>query len=352
MRKPYYWAARNAWYVNDGRAKIRLSDNEEEAHTIWADMRSQGQTQPHKVAVAVICEKYLLHVEKNGAPTTLKRYQHYLVDFCLRHGRELARNIRPIQVTEWVDSHTTWKSTTTQRDAIESVKSAFGYAKDQGMLLVNPLVDMKRPGANERESIITAEMHAELFKEAAHRGYNDRGVRRHNTYRIVLIALRHTGGRPQTVSGVTVKDVASDITTWTLDQHKTRKVTGKPLTIFLSPCMQTVTRILLHARGRSGGPLFRNSRGNPWSKDSIGHRFRNLREKLGYDESIVPYSYRHGFATEMLVAGMDATTVAGLMGHTDPGMVLRRYSHVTQKKDYMLQAAKRIASSGPAAGPQ
>lgn len=43
---------------------------------------------------------------------------------------------------------------------------------------------------------------------------------------------------------------------------------------------------------------------------------------------IRPYDLRHAFATEAIRAGTDYGTVAQLMGHSSPVMVMRHYQHV------------------------
>lgn len=52
---------------------------------------------------------------------------------------------------------------------------------------------------------------------------------------------------------------------------------------------------------------------------------------------IRPYDLRHGFATEAIAAGADYGTVAALMGHKSPTMVLKHYQHVrnTRKQSVM-----------------
>ena len=45
-------------------------------------------------------------------------------------------------------------------------------------------------------------------------------------------------------------------------------------------------------------------------------------------QHIRPYDLRHAFATEAIRAGTDYGTVAQLMGHSSPVMVMRHYQHV------------------------
>lgn len=50
---------------------------------------------------------------------------------------------------------------------------------------------------------------------------------------------------------------------------------------------------------------------------------------------IRPYDLRHTFATELIAAGTDIGTVAKLMGHSTPTMLLKHYQYVmdTQKRN-------------------
>jgi integrase len=42
---------------------------------------------------------------------------------------------------------------------------------------------------------------------------------------------------------------------------------------------------------------------------------------------------RHFTATQLVGAGVDVRTVAGRLGHTDPSLTLRVYSHVIEERD-------------------
>lgn len=55
-------------------------------------------------------------------------------------------------------------------------------------------------------------------------------------------------------------------------------------------------------------------------------------EKAGITRRIRPYDLRHAFATEMIAGGADVGTVANLMGHSTPAMLLKHYQHVLDKQ--------------------
>ena len=89
------------------------------------------------------------------------------------------------------------------------------------------------------------------------------------------------------------------------------------------------------------GPLFRNVDGLPWTPDATNCRFRRARKKVGVKVSL--YSLRHTWINRMLLAGVDAFTVAHMAGHSDPSMLAKHYAHLSQAPSYLLQQISRLA---------
>lgn len=67
-------------------------------------------------------------------------------------------------------------------------------------------------------------------------------------------------------------------------------------------------------------------RGKP--VQSIKTAWRTAKRKAGITRRMRPYDLRHGFATQLIARGADVGTVAALMGHASPVMVLTHYQHV------------------------
>jgi len=66
--------------------------------------------------------------------------------------------------------------------------------------------------------------------------------------------------------------------------------------------------------------------------DSPSKLFRRLGDKFGWRELHL-HSLRHFTATQLVAAGMDIRTVAGLLGHADASVTLKVYSHVLEAKN-------------------
>lgn len=147
------------------------------------------------------------------------------------------------------------------------------------------------------------------------------------------------------------------------------------------------------------GKLFRNSSGKPWSTSAVNCGFIRLQQKMGqaaakelgqepdddeiraFAETLSPtrcvrgepvdkserelfiearrklrlrlaeklapkyslYVLRHSWATHALERGVDALTVAVLMGHRDPSTLAKVYQHLAHNPEYLLEQARKAA---------
>lgn len=66
--------------------------------------------------------------------------------------------------------------------------------------------------------------------------------------------------------------------------------------------------------------------------DSIKSAWTNALKRAGISRRIRPYDLRHASATELIAQGVDIGTVAKLMGHSSPIMILNHYQYVMDKQ--------------------
>jgi integrase len=66
--------------------------------------------------------------------------------------------------------------------------------------------------------------------------------------------------------------------------------------------------------------------------DSLSAAFKRISIRAGV-ENLHFHSLRHFSATQLIAAGVDVRTVANRLGHADPSMTLRVYSHALEQKD-------------------
>lgn len=335
MRKPYFRKDRKAWYVKsaNGRTQIRLHTDEKEAYRIWQEMQMTANPDSPQVIFAVIAENFLAYAKRVNKPKTFRDRRDDLVSACRAFGKVRVRDLKRHHVTKWLDGQTTWGKWARRR-AGSVVKRALNWAVDEGYITANPLAGLKLPKGGRRDVIVPDDAHSSML------AVKDRGRshgRRDGCFRAFLIALRHSGTRPGSIASVTAANVTPNVDAWVFTQHKTADQTQAPLVVWLSPCLQTLTRILM--RHRPTGPLFRNSRGQPWTGNAIRCRMKNLRQKLDLPEGTVAYAYRHTFATQALLNGNNLATVAELLGQRDLKMLAQHYGHLDKHRDHLRNAA-------------
>ena len=70
----------------------------------------------------------------------------------------------------------------------------------------------------------------------------------------------------------------------------------------------------------------------PFRPDNVTGFFTRVRDALGLQE-VRLHDLRHFTATQLIGAGVDVRTVAGRLGHSDPSVTLRVYSHALEERD-------------------
>ncbi len=68
------------------------------------------------------------------------------------------------------------------------------------------------------------------------------------------------------------------------------------------------------------------------SLSQIKNAWKHALISAGITRRLRPYDLRHAFGTEMVAAGVDVGTVASLMGHSNPTMLLTHYQYVMDKQ--------------------
>jgi integrase len=276
--------------------------------------------------VATVCDLFLDYSLTNNSPSSYRTHRHFLQAFCTGYGRFNVSDLKPFHINRWVDGKKSWKGA--KRHAIVSVKRVFSWAEQQGLIATNPIRSVKPPRMNRRERVLSADERKLIL-----------GSTKDQAFRDFLTAMLDTGCRPSEVAAVTAADVNPELGVWILKEHKTAKKTGKPRIIYLSPAMLDLSKKQIEKYPK--GPLFPNTRGKPFSRNSWRCRFKRLRKRHPCLAGVVCYSLRHTYATDALVNGVGIAQVATLLGHTDTKMVASTYSHIAANVAHMREAAAR-----------
>jgi len=233
-----------------------------------------------KLPAVKLCDLFLDYSQKHHAADTFALYKFFLASFCKKHGRLPAKTVVPFHVNSGIDSKPTWKGS--RRHAALAVKRAFAWADEQGLLSPSPLKGLDVEPGNRRTRVLTRAEQAEILAAI-----------KDQSFREFVAAMLATGCRPSEVARVTAAAVNLELGAWVLAEHKTRKKTGKPRVIYLSPEMLALTRRLMAAFPE--GPLFRGPRvKKPNTRNGIRcqgkrtHLLRNSRSTSSRKESSHP----------------------------------------------------------------
>lgn len=345
MRQPFFRKSHNCWYVKDSAGRfVRLDPNKTKAFDLWHQMVQSLETQGVHATILGIAEAWLGAHDGVVSDHVFSKYQRTLLEFCKAHQDLKVCDCDKSLVLKWLrlkrpgrlrkdktrGEPRQW-SLATQRDNGRVIQRVLKWAVDEGMILRNPISGLRFKSPEPRSTIIDPTAHETMIRDCM-------SQTKDRSFALYLIAS-HCGARPQQIREVTVAHVIEGA--WVFQHHKTKHKTGRPLVVYLSPCLETLTKIL--ADRYREGPLFRNGRQEAWKKDTVAQRMRRLRIRCGLPPGTIAYSYRHTFATDALLAGNTLATVAQLLGHTSTAMVAKVYGHLDQHREHLRQAAARTA---------
>ncbi len=98
---------------------------------------------------------------------------------------------------------------------------------------------------------------------------------------------------------------------------------------------------------QDGDPVFASRLGTPLSHRNVAHRgFERAAEAAGI-HGVSFHDLRHAAASRLIATGLDAVTVAAVLGHGDPHITLKVYAHLFNR-DERHEAVRRALTSAHA----
>lgn len=332
--KPWLRKGRG-WYLEIGGRQVKLAppDDKEEAYRVYHEIMARRGTplEPlSELTLTDLATRFILSARATRKPSTVAEYRFYVRGFLAAAGEDkAAARVIPYDLTHWLDESGATRAT--RRNAITAVKRMFNWAVDQGLLQANPIARVKKPGPRRRKYVMKP-AHSALLLEHESPEFRD------------LVAFTvATGCRVQEVRTIEAHHVQGAKVVLPPDEHKTGEQTEEARVIHLPPEARAIVERL--AGVNPTGPLFRGSRGQPWTSQAIRCRFRNLRKKHPELAGACLMGARHAFATYARRQGVDLETLRRLMGHSSYDMLRRFYMHETDEDEGMQAALEKIKES-------
>ena len=329
--KPFYRKQTKSWYLQLGKRQIPLGKDKDKAFKLYHQiMAGQVEAGP-SLTVSLLIDWFLEWNQQHRARRTYDWYRDYLVKFYRHIGPSLTvADLKPYNVTTWVQKDYSGMSPNTRHGAIRTVQRALNWAVKEGLIDRNPTQGMEKPTPQRREVDITSAQWDEMIELATDQAFRD-----------VLVFFREIGCRPSELRTLEAKHFDGEKFILPLVDSKGGRYNR---VIYLTPVALEITKRLVQENPTK--PIFRNSKGDPWTSSALRCRFRRLRDKLDI-KGLCPYATRHSYATRSLINGVDSTTVSLLMGHRDPTMVAKVYQHLGQHHDHLQAAACQAVRSQP-----
>jgi len=305
-------------------------------HTLLSQPPKASATLPTSLSAAglVVPDVFELYLEwclKNRSPRTYEWSRNHIQNFLdsLADKRLPVAALKPFHVQQWVDSKDTWGPNHT-RGAITAVQRAFTWAEKLGHLTKSPIAHIEKPAPKRREQVLTTAEFQNLL-----------GQVKDETFRDVLEFCWETGARVQEVRLIEAYHFKADRSRIEIPPNQAK---GKKRwrVVYLTDRAEEIVRRLVPLYPE--GSIFRNVDGNSWDAQNFNCRFFRLHKKLGVKYALT--AIRHSFCQRLLEAGVDHTTVAALMGHSNAVMVSSTYSHMDQAKDFLKAELTRASRDG------
>lgn len=327
----------NSYYTTINRKNVKICAADEpweEVERQYHALLANEAERPSIWTVAALVDEFLEDCKRRKSERTYEWYRRYLKEFADTIGTRLRiDNLTPYTVTNWVEGRYRDCSANTKHAATRTIVRLCNWAVKARLIKSSPIVGIEKPTPQPRETHITPQEYQSLLEHCKPAG------------RDVVQFLWNTGCRPQELRAIEARHI--DGPKVVLDRQESKGKRAKRVIYLNEVALEIVNRL---AAENPSGKLFRNGKGNPWTKDALICLFKRFRDKTGI-KNLSPYTLRHSYATEMLKRDCDTTTLGLLMG-TSPAMIAKTYQHLMKDDDYMLRAAAKYVETAPAAGEQ
>lgn len=277
------------------------------------------------ISVNLLFDKYLAWCKTHRAQRSLEWYEGHINGFRRFLGDNAsvpALELKPYHIVEWIDAHPKWGDTY-KGGAIVAIKRVYNWADELGYLDVNPIKKLKKPQARRRDN----HMRPEDFDNIMARLSPD------DPFRTFLTFMWLVGCRPQEARHIEPRHVHLDRGCIIIPKEEAKGKRKARIIHLQGESLEIVQRRMAIV---TEGKLFRNTRGDAWTKFAVCNRMHRLSLLTG--KKMAAYDTRHGFATRKLLQGHDHLIVAAIMGHTNGSMLATVYSHVDKDEAHLKRA--------------
>jgi site-specific recombinase XerD len=215
---------------------------------------------------------------------------------------------------------------------LRAIKVFYNYLQKENIINYSPVNNIRK--LRDRERIMETLDDKEIVLIANH-------IKNQNTfvgirdYSIFLLFI-DTGIRLSELVGIRVEDVKKD----QIVIRNTKNLNER--SVYPNNKTQNAIQKYLKLRGKlHHNYLFVNNEDEPLKRRSVQTRFEKYKEELNFTKQLSPHIFRHTYAKRAIMSGMDAFSLASLLGHSDI-TITKRYVNLWGND--LEEKAKRFSS--------
>ena len=291
------------------------------------------------------------NVKENTALNIRCNINKHLLPLCSQYA---AKAVTPVQIKMWVNETST-QNKNTAKLCLRALKGAFRLAEENGLIYRTPVLDRFKPGGKPytKRRALTPREEEQLLD----------AVEPTRAYLFVWFALA-TGGRRGELCGLKWdkldlerSEVHFERNLVFIDLAKTelREYMKTEAGSRVVPIPHDLRDVLKAEKAKTNSLfVFARPDGSPYDAGTFQNLWANVNKRFGpnakqtarthgvvTDTNATPHVLRHTYATRCFEAGLDIKEVQRLMGHADPSITLRIYTHYceeTRKEDTFSKA--------------
>lgn len=266
----------------------------------------------------------------NKGIQTKNMYKHKLT-YCEALNPVPMRKINRLMIQQIINDNAVHPRTCEQ--ILLTLKQIFNSAKEDGIMLKNPCIDITMPRHIPQEKRALTDDEKTALRSAVLKPQE----------RLLLLILYGTGCRPAEAYALTKDDF--DFKNGTICINKAVQFDDSKYYSTSAPKTNSSIRSVIVSESILKGIKYSLDKistfnvlggksGEIMSSVSYYQMFQRILKKAGLQGSgITPYVFRHNFATECYYAGVSLKECQRQMGHNDYKMILEVYSHLDEKKE-------------------
>jgi integrase len=340
--KPWFRAERNAWFAQVNGKQRKLAEGKDNKalaqKELYRLLATESEAQARDdLTVAEACDLFLEHSKAVHADGTYIVNMYRLQVVCDEFGKTPLRNLKPASLLQWLARSERGKraSSSTRRGWLTALRQAIKWCMTNGHYGGgDPLLGLKMPKMEHRDRTLTPDERQAVLDACG------------PEFRDLLVALGECGPRPHILMQMEAKDIDWGQGVATVVSKR------QPYTVMLTDRLARMLRE--KAESHPEGPLFRNTKGKPWTRTAVRCQFKRICDKLGIP-IVTAYAFRHSFITDALERGINPAAVAALVNHKDLSMISKHYNHLAERRGVLKDAAECASASSsvpPAARPR